>query len=63
MERSLGVSVLRLVTGKVPDDQGLVAAAGEKHVGAAAWLVEAIFARLVDILLHRSGQASDPAIL
>lgn len=35
MERSLGVAVLGLVTGEVPDDQSLVSASGEEHVGAA----------------------------
>lgn len=34
MERSLGVAVLGLVAGEVPDDQGLVAAGGQEHVGA-----------------------------
>lgn len=32
----LGVTVLRLVTGQVPDDQGLVTGAGQEHVGAIA---------------------------
>lgn len=34
MEASLGVAVLGLVAGQVPDDEGLVARGGEKHVGA-----------------------------
>jgi hypothetical protein len=34
VQRSLGVAVLRLVASEVPDDQGLVTAAGEEHVGA-----------------------------
>lgn len=34
VERSLGVTVLRLVTGKVPDDQALVTGGGQEHVGA-----------------------------
>ena len=38
MERALGVAVLGLVTGEVPDDQSLVTAAREKHVGAGVWL-------------------------
>jgi hypothetical protein len=33
-ERSLGVTVLGLIAGEVPDDQALVSAAREKHVGA-----------------------------
>lgn len=32
----LGVTVLRLVTGEIPDDQGLVTGAGQEHVGAIA---------------------------
>lgn len=36
MERSLGVTVLRLVSGQVPDNQRLITAAGEEHVGAVA---------------------------
>lgn len=38
VERSLGVTVLGLITGKVPDDQGLVAGCGEEHVGAVRLL-------------------------
>lgn len=34
MERALGVTVLALITGEVPDDQSLVSASGEEHVGA-----------------------------
>lgn len=34
MERSLRIAVLSLVAGQVPDDQGLVTAAREQHVGA-----------------------------
>ncbi len=34
VERSLGVAVLGLVPGEVPDDQSLVARGGEEHVGA-----------------------------
>jgi hypothetical protein len=33
LERSLGVAVLGLVAGEVPDDQGLVSRGGEQHVG------------------------------
>ena len=36
MQTPLGVSVRRLVAGQVPDDEGLVARAGEEHVGAVA---------------------------
>ena len=35
VERSLGVAVLRLVPGQVPDDESLVSATGKEHVGAA----------------------------
>lgn len=35
VERPLGVSVLRLVARQVPDDQRLVTAGGQEHVGAA----------------------------
>ena len=32
VEAALGVSVVRVVAGEVPDDERLVAAAGEEHV-------------------------------
>lgn len=35
VERSLGVTILRLVAGEVPDNQGLVTAGGQEHVGAS----------------------------
>ena len=34
VETALGVSVGGVVAGQVPDDQGLVARSGKKHVGA-----------------------------
>ena len=34
LEAALGVTVGLLITGKVPDDQGLVAGSGQQHVGA-----------------------------
>lgn len=34
VEGSLRVAVLRLVACEIPDDQGLVSAAGQEHVGA-----------------------------
>lgn len=34
MKRSLGVAVLGLITSEVPDDQSLVSAGGQEHVGA-----------------------------
>lgn len=34
VQRALGVAVLRLIAGQVPDDQGLVSATGQEHVGA-----------------------------
>lgn len=36
VQRSLGVTVLGLVAGEVPDDQGLVTRTGQEHVGAIA---------------------------
>lgn len=36
VQRSLGITVLGLVTGEVPDDQGLVTRTGQEHVGAIA---------------------------
>jgi len=36
VERSLWVSVLSFVAGKVPDDQGLVTTSREKHVWASS---------------------------
>jgi len=41
VQTALGVAVLGLVAGKVPNDQGLVSAAGEKHVGAVVFTVSA----------------------
>jgi hypothetical protein len=35
VERSLGVTILRLVAGEVPDNQRLVTAGGQEHVGAS----------------------------
>lgn len=71
MERALGVTVLALITGEVPDDQSLVSASGEEHVGAnkqSAFVMRRRSvcrnrARSGIILLHGSGQAGDPAIL
>ena len=34
LEAALGVTVGLLITGEVPDDQGLVAGSGQQHVGA-----------------------------
>lgn len=34
LEAALGVTVGLLITGKVPDDEGLVAGSGQQHVGA-----------------------------
>jgi hypothetical protein len=47
VERSLGVAVLGLIAGEVPDDQGLVSGSRQEHVG----------------VLHGGSQASDPAIV
>lgn len=40
VERSLGVTVLRLVPGQVPDDQSLVSATRQEHVGAVKGKLE-----------------------
>lgn len=34
VERSLGITVLRLIAGEVPDDQALITRGGQEHVGA-----------------------------
>lgn len=56
VERSLRVAVLGLVTSEVPDDQSLVSACGEEHVGAARQSVFGTIRRgkysLCHILLH-----------
>lgn len=68
VERPLGVTVLGLIAGEVPDDQGLVAGGRQEHVGAS-FTGERMFSRLGGrirrgfVLLHRGGQAGDPAIL
>jgi hypothetical protein len=36
VQRSLGITVLGLIAGEVPDDQGLVTGSGQEHVGAVA---------------------------
>lgn len=36
VQRSLGVTVLGLVAGEVPDDEGLVTGTRQEHVGAIA---------------------------
>lgn len=69
LERSLGVAVLGLIAGEVPDDQSLVSAGREEHVGAT--VSQSVSSRCIsnrgmavlDVLLHRGGQAGDPAIL
>lgn len=39
MKRSLRVTVLGLIAGEVPDDQGLVSGSRQEHVGAGELLV------------------------
>lgn len=34
VEAPLGVSVCGVITGQVPDDQGLIATGGQEHIGA-----------------------------
>lgn len=41
VEGALGVAVRGLITGKVPDDEGLVTRTGKEHVGAGPLLVYA----------------------
>lgn len=43
VERALGVTVLGLVAGEVPNDESLVARSGKKHVGAVHMLVRGRF--------------------
>lgn len=63
VERALGVAVGSLITGKVPDDEGLVTRTGQEHVGAVTMLVAAHSScpccKL--LLLEGGGQGSDPA--
>ena len=75
VERSLGVTVLRLVTGEVPDDQSLVARGGQEHVGAVERgcqlaseysshnVIRNVLSGREFVLLHGGSQAGDPAIL
>ena len=49
LQATLGVAKVRLITGEVPDDEGMVATCGKQHVGAAtplAFSVQWKFARL-----------------
>ena len=70
LQRSLGVTVLGLIAGEVPDNQSLVSAGGEEHVVAGGEVSRSVprvsqarSMAALDILLHRGGQAGDPAIL
>jgi hypothetical protein len=67
VKRSLGVAVLGLIAGEVPDDQGLVSGGRQEHVGAGEQLVECprgkAYLWFLDVLLHGGSQAGDPAIL
>ena len=63
VEGALGVAVRGLITGKVPDDEGLVTRTGKEHVGAGPLLV---YARdILDccklLLLEGGSEGSDPA--
>lgn len=42
VQRALGVTVLGLIAGEVPDDQGLVTRGGQEHVRAAAGILLAL---------------------
>ena len=63
VEGAFGVAVRGLITGKVPDDEGLVTRTGQEHVGAEPLLVYA--REILDccklLLLEGGGQGSDPA--
>jgi hypothetical protein len=67
VKRSLGVAVLGLIAGEVPDDQGFVSGGRQEHVGAGKRLVECprgkAYLWFLDVLLHGGSQAGDPAIL
>ena len=70
LQGSLGVAILRLVAGEVPDDEGLVSARGEEHVGAGeSKRLDSNAARgyrinlFSNVLLHGGSQAGNPAIL
>jgi hypothetical protein len=72
LEAALGVTVGLLITGKVPDDQGLVAGCGQQHVGA---IIKHPSQKLSlqkfnppdrdrsFLLLQRGGEGSNPAIV
>lgn len=63
VEGAFGVAVRGLITGKVPDDEGLVTRTGQEHVGAGPLLVCAlgILCCCKLLLLEGGGQGSDPA--
>ena len=62
VQRALWVAVGGVIAGEVPDDEGLVAGAGEEHVGAAKLSMDLSPVTVHQcILLKRGGQAGDPA--
>ena len=63
VEGAFGVAVGGLITGEVPDDEGLVTRTGQEHVGAVPPLVDAhVVPRSCKLLLlERGGKGSDPA--
>ena len=63
LEGAFGVAVGGLITGEVPDDEGLVTRTGQEHVGAVPPLVDAhVVPRSCKLLLlERGGKGSDPA--
>lgn len=72
LEAALGVTVGLLITGKVPDDQGLVAGCGQQHVGAIIknssqnFVPSKIQSSDRDrsfLLLQGGGKGSNPAIV
>lgn len=72
LEAALGVTVGLLITGKVPDDQGLVAGCGQQHVGAiiknpsqnfAPSKIQSSDRDRSFLLLQGGGKGSNPAIV
>jgi hypothetical protein len=63
VEGAFGVAVRGLITGQVPDDEGLVTRTRQEHVGAEPLLVHApwIMYCCKLLLLEGGGQGSDPA--
>jgi len=59
VEAALGVTVGGLVAGQVPDDERLVTATGEQHVGACPSV--SLIVSHSDTLLRRTSPAKSPS--